>query len=157
LIAAGLVGAVVVGGTALGATGRLPIGVDQSFHRINDWGVCHLDVSTGRMLDSLRFSDGRTIEWWRATGVHARGDQVRVVDRDGTAHDLNWSRICDSSMDVPSRRLYLGRVSASSAPTDEAFMGQAPPGTVTVRATYADGSNSDTPTATLAPAVQSAP
>ena len=121
--------------SAAGATGRLPGSVEGAFHRISGWShACRVDDSRAKMVASARVPDGRTIEWWRAAGPRAVGDDFRAVKPGESSHSMAWACTVDH---YPPGKLLLGGTSDGNA--DGVSWGEAPVGAQSVRAVYRDG------------------
>jgi hypothetical protein len=137
------VGASVLVTAAGGAAGKLPGGIERAFHRISSWSEsCRMDQSSAQLVASFRRPDGRTIEWWRATGARAIGDETRWVDPDGSSHDMTSSCTVDH---FPPDQLMLGGTSDAGDPTEAVSWGIAPTGATAVRAVYPDGATVEVP------------
>jgi hypothetical protein len=144
---------VVVGGSVLataagGAAGKLPGGIERAFHRISRWSEpCRVDQSTAQLVASFHRPDGRTVEWWRAMTTRAVGDdaraiadEVRLVNPDGSAHDMYE----DCTVDFfPPRLVPAG--TSNGNPAEDVTWGEVPPGTTALRAVYRDGAVVDVP------------
>jgi hypothetical protein len=136
-------GASVMVSAAGGAAGKLPGGIERAFHRISSWSEsCRVDQSSARLVASFRRPDGRTIEWWRATGTRATGDETRWVDPDGSSHEMTSSCTVDR---FPPGQLMLGGTSDDGNPAEAVSWGLVPTGATAVRAVYSDGATVDVP------------
>ena len=141
VVAVAVLGSVLVA-AAGGAAGKLPGSIERAFHRISSWSEsCRVDQGSAQLVASVRRADGRTVEWWRAAGARAIGDEFRIVAPDGTAHDMAQSCTVDR---FPPGRLFIGGASDGDA-ADDVSWGEAPEGTIVVRAIYRDGATADVP------------